>query len=217
MLIAVRSKGMTGESLWNEWQDILENEFEGRMEAISTKAYHSSAGKSITVLFLLIKGFEVQTSDILSEAIGIITDRGRKDTSHNESSSIDAEQIDTVAMMGHRIGMVENIADLKKYLSDIHQQLKPDGQVLLTAFSIQEIKKPRRLSTQKQNVQFEGYPKLSNMQFQYGNLIGPFFSFVNFNAESLKKQAAMTGWQLLPIYHGDDRNYSALLTVSELV
>jgi hypothetical protein len=209
---------MTEEVLWKEWQDILKIEFGRRMAAIGTKGFNSSAGKSITALFLSIKGLNVQAAEILSEVIRIINDRVRIESSQTDNSPIDNDQNDTVAMMGHRIGMVDNFNDLKNYLLDAYLQLKPKGQILLTSINVQNINAPKTISSQKRNLQFKGYNgyvDLSTLEFQYENLIGPFFSLVHFNEETWKNQSALAGWQFKTIYHRDDRNYLTLLTISE--
>ena len=118
---------------WKEWRDILLAEFERRLAAIGAKGYRTiPARKTFTAIFLQVKGFSVPAADILPEAINIIEE---KDTLQPDIPS-SAKEYDAIAMMGHRIGMVENSAGLKQYLQDVRPVLKPEGQILLTSLDI---------------------------------------------------------------------------------
>jgi hypothetical protein len=139
--------------LWNEWQDILLAEFECRLAAIGSKEHRVvSARKNFTVLFLQAKGFKVPAADILPEAIRIIRERKVNDSCY-----------DTIAMIGHRIGMVDNIVGLKQYFQDLYQLLRPEGQVLLTSLDVHTTNEPEHMSYQRQNIQSERYLGVSSM------------------------------------------------------
>ena len=188
---------------WNEWQDILLAEFEHRLAAIGTKGYRIvPARKTFTAIFLQVKDFSVPAADILPEAIRTIRE---KDTLQPDISSSDKGQYDTIAMMGHRFGMVDNSADLKQYLQDICPALKPAGRILLTALDMPAINEK----------EYRSSPALSSLQFQQANLIGPFFVLLRIKADTLKSQATAANWQCELIYRQDDSNYFARLSLSE--
>ena len=149
-------------------------EFERRLAALGTKGIPIvPARKTFTAIFLQVKGFPVPAADILPEAIRTIKE---KDTLQPDISS-SAKEYDAIAMMGHRIGMVENSAGLKQYLQDVRPVLKPEGQILLTALDITAVNEPEHRSN----------PALSNLQFQQANLIGPFFSHVAYKSRHPEK------------------------------
>jgi hypothetical protein len=50
------------------------------------------------------------------------------------------------------------------------------------------------------------------VQFPNGNLLGTYFSMLRFKAETIKYQAARTGWQFQMVYQSDERNYLVLLS-----
>jgi len=102
--------------------------------------------------------------------------------------------------MGHRIGMVENVVDLKQYLQDVRKVLQPWGQILLTSFNVKAANGPG---------QYQG------LQLQEKYLIGPFFSLWRVKAEILEGQAAMTDWQYEVIYQQDESNYLVRLGLAE--
>ncbi len=187
---------------WNEWRDILLGEFERRLTALGTKAYTiTPARKTFAAIFLQVKGFTVPGSGILPEVIKTIKD---KDNLQPDSSP-SAKEFDAVAMMGHRIGMVENIGGLKQYLLDVRPVLKPEGQILFTALDINAANELEHRSN----------PALNNLQFQQVYLIGPFFSMLRIKIDTLKNQAAAANWRCAMIFRQDDSNYLARLSLPE--
>ena len=164
-----------GDDAWKEWQDILLNSFEYRLAITDSKGYQVvQARKTIVALFLQLKGFNVPSADILREAIRTIRKREVKDSRY-----------DTIAMMGHRIGIVDSIASLNQYLEDAHKLLTPDGQILFTSLSVNRTAHQEQKSCEKQNIRY-----VSDMQFQQEKLIGPFFSLLRIKFESSKSQVA---------------------------
>jgi hypothetical protein len=190
---------------WNEWQEILLNAFERRLVAIREKGHQMlPVPKTLTASFLQAKDFKVPDADILSEAIRII-----------KAGEANDSRYDSLAMMGHRFGMVENIIDLKQYLQDINRSLKPEGQVLVTSFDTPPAVKLRQELDRGLNIQSGRCLGIFNSQLQTENLIGPFFGMFRIKAETLKSQAIITNWHCEIIYSQDDNNYLARLSMSE--
>ena len=103
--------------LWKQWRDILLAEYDGRLAALGAKGFGAITGKKAFIaIFLRVKGFSAPAPDILPEAIRILTGQG---------ASLPLKEYDAVAMLGHRIGMVENGSGINKYLQDIGPSLSP--------------------------------------------------------------------------------------------
>jgi cyclopropane fatty-acyl-phospholipid synthase-like methyltransferase len=147
---------------------------------------------------LQVKGLPVSTADILPEAIRIIKEQ--------DDISSCAKEFDTIAMMGHRIGMLENSSGLKQYLQDVRVVLKPEGQILLTSIAVSAAEEP----------ECQSEPALYGLQCQQANLIGPFFTIIRIKADKLKSQADAANWQCEFIYRQDDNNYVARLSLSDI-
>ena len=190
------------EKFWKEWQDILLEEFECKMAAVAAKGqWVVPTRKTLTILFLQVKGFSVPAADILPEAIRTIMEN---DVPQSGISSF-TKEYDSITMMGHRIGMVDNGASLKQYLQDVRAVLKPEGQILLTSFDKHAINESGHRADKI----------LRNKQFQRANLIGPFFNIMHIKADTLKSWAAVTNWHCEFIYRLDDTNYIARLSLLE--
>ena len=197
---------MTGENrnelFWKEWQDILLAEFERRVVAIGVKGQGIvPSRKTFTAIFIQLKSSSVPSADILPEAIRTLKEKA----SLQPDISSSGIEYYAIAMMGHRIGMVENSAGLKQYLQDVLLVLKPKGQILLTSLDIHAVNEPKPQSN----------PALSSLQFQQANLIGPFFNMLSIKVDTLKSQAAVANWQCELTYRQDDSNYFAWLSLSE--
>ena len=197
---------MTGENgnelFWKEWQDILLAEFERRVVAIGVKGQGIvPSRKTFTAIFIQLKSSSVPSADILPEAIRTI----RENDAPQSGISSSVKEYDAIAMMGHRIGMVDNSTQLKQYLQDVRPVPTPEGQILLTSLDVHAVSEPEHRVN----------PTLSKKQFQQANLIGPFFNMLRIKVDNLKSQAAAANWHCELIYRQDDSNYLARLSLSE--
>jgi len=182
------------ELTWNSWREILLAEFAGRLGVAGAKGYQiAPARKAFTAIFIQAKGFNVSAPDVLPEAIKVI-----KQTAGGALM----KEYDDIAMMGHRIGMVNNNAELKQYLQDIRPLLKPAGCVLFTVIDSGSVNIPEHRSG-------------AVVQFQQADLIGPFYNMLRIKIDTLKNQTAAANWQCEIIHRQDDSNYCALLRLTE--
>jgi hypothetical protein len=181
------------ELYWKEWRDSLLGDFEGRLGAMSEKGFRIvPTRKSFIAIFLQVKGFPVPAAGILPEAIRVVKEKNIFD-----------KEYDAIAMMGHRIGMVEKSVELKQYLQDVRAVLKQEGQILFTALDVPNTNEPEQSSS----------PAYNYKQLQQTNLIGPFFDVMRIKADNLQSQAAAANWQCEIIYRQDDNNYFARLSL----
>ncbi len=200
--IIANTKINSEDLFWQEWRDILLVEYNGRLTALGAKGYRTGPERKIfTAIFLQVKGFSLPAPDILPEAIKIIEE---KDTIQPDNQS-SAKEYDAIAMMGHRIGMLENSAGLTQYLQDVRPVLKSEGQILLTALDVGAIQEPERRSG----------TVINSLRFQQANLIGPFFVLLRIKTGTLKSQTAAANWQCEIIYRQDESNYLARLSPCE--
>lgn len=200
----MRNIEMKQDVLWREWREIIQFEFEHKLEASGINMGPASQG--ISAILLLTKSIGASEADILRETIRIIKGRDTNNADQPGCSPQDTQQLDDIAMMGHRIGMVENLSDLNQFLQNIHRVLKLDEQVMLTSIDLQRVARNNRSAE---------YKEFNNVKLPNGNLLGPYFCMVRFNAEAIKYQAAKTGWQFQIVYQNDERNYLVLLSGSE--
>ena len=189
---------------WNDWLDFLIHGFDDRLMALGAKGNRVTSGrKGLTALCLLARDPGVTAADILPEALKNVRGQDARDGQQSVTSLLDAEQSDDIAMLGHRIGLVENSPDLERYLQDAYAFLKPDGQMLFTSLDMNAI------TNRRQNTRSAGRPGEIGLQFQYGNLIGPFYSPFHFDTKALRACVATTNWQCVILQQQSDDNYLA--------
>jgi hypothetical protein len=194
------------EGIWNDWKVFLLQAFECRMTAMDTKGNRLTPGqKGLTALFLLEDDLGLGAADILPEAIKTVREKDSKDAHQADTLSSDEDQYDSIAMMGHRIGFLENSGDLKRYLQDVYELMMPRGQMLFTSIDLHSI------TNQSQNIRSGRYPREIKMQFQYGNLIGPFFGLFHLDSKTLRTYVATIDWQCEILHQQDDENFTAWL------
>ena len=156
-------------------------------------------------MFLLVDDPGLSAADILPEAIKTVKEKDVNDASQADNLPVDEDHYDSIAMMGHRIGFLENSSDLERYLQDVYELMMPKGQMLFTALDMHSF------TNQSQNIQSKRNPGEIEMQFQYGNLIGPFFGLFHLDLKTLRTQVATTDWICEILHQKDDDNYTAWL------
>ncbi len=172
----------------------------------------AGAGTGLHTLFLQNKGFKVTAIDVVPEAIQIMRERGISDAQQADIMTFGGSHFDTILMMGHGIGMVENIAGLAQFLVRTHDLLSLTGQVLLTSLDARITSNPTHLEYQKRNLGSGRYVGEIRMQFKYREIEGPFFGWLHVDPETLKTHAERHNWVCDLVSKQDDGNYLASLT-----
>ena len=157
--------------------------------------------KGLTALFLLVHDLGLSAADILPEAIRRVRKKDPRDIHPADDVALDEDQYDFITMMGHRIGFLENNNALEGYFHEAYQLMRPNGQMLFTSLDMHTIT-ARSQKSQTEEVE---------MQFQGGNLIGPFFGLFHLDAKTLQTQIATTSWQCTVLHQQDEDNYIAWL------
>lgn len=176
----------------------------------------AGAGAGIHSVFLQKKGFPVCSIDVSPEAVLLMRDQGVIDVRQADIMEFSGEKFDTIIMLGHGIGAVENMSGLSYFLRQAKNLLTPDGQILLTSVDVRFSRDPRDLEYQKQNIESGRYFGEVRMQFKYGDLTGPVCGWLQLDAQTLKERANESGLDCEVIIQQDDGNYLAKLSFSNL-
>ena len=170
------------------------------------------AGTGCHSLFLQDKGLAVCAIDVSPEAVQIMRERGVIDVRQADILSFESKTFDTILMMGHGIGVVEDIRGLNQFLDHIITLLSEDGQVLLTSLDVQVPNDPIHLRYQERNLEAGRYFGEIRMQFEYRDSKGPLFGWLHIDPETLRNYASKAGWNCEVTLQQDDGNYLARLT-----
>ncbi len=169
------------------------------------------AGTGLHSMFLQEKGLEVCAIDMSPEAIQVMQGRGVIDVRQADVMSFAGGKFDTILMMGHGIGMVENLSGLDQFLAQARALLRPGGQILFTSLDVRATSEPINLSYQKRNAESGHYVGEIRMRFKYRDVAGPFFTWLHVDPETLTKHAQEFGWHCDVIRMEKDGNYLARL------
>ncbi len=170
------------------------------------------AGTGLHSLFLQDKGLPVCAIDVLPEAVQIMRDRGVVVARKVDILSFENEKFDTILMMGHGIGVVEDINGLIQFLNHVIGLLNRNSQILLTSLNVQATDNPVHLIYQEQNLEAGRYFGEIRMRFKYGDSEGPLFGWLHIDSETLSDYASRAGLKCNVVRQQDDGNYLACLT-----
>lgn len=175
----------------------------------------AGAGTGCHSLFLQQRGLRTCAIDVLPEAVRIMRQRGVADAHVADIMDFTGGWFDTILMLGHGIGMVEDIAGLSRFLNHAHGLLKPAGQVLLDSLDVRVTDSPVHLAYHKSNLEAGRYFGEIRMKFSYKEDYGPLFGWLHIDSESLRTHALAAGWACHVVARQEDGNYLAQLTSLE--
>jgi hypothetical protein len=101
---------------------------------------------------------------------------------------------DTLFMLGHGIGIVENLEGLSKFLAHAKELTKPDGQWILDSLDVSSSKVSTDIAYHKKNRKIGRYIGEIVMQFEFRDTRGPFCPWLHIDYRTLEKYAAKAGW-----------------------
>ena len=170
------------------------------------------AGTGIHSLFLQRKGFNVCAIDILPEAVAIMREKGVTDARVADVMTFVDSDFTTVLMLGHGIGLVGDLSGLDSFLNHLPDLLEPTGQALLTSVDVRRWREPQGLAYTNRNVSSGRYAGEMRMHFEYKGLVGPQFSWLHVDPETLSRRAAKHGFVCELIEQDQEANYLARLS-----
>ena len=174
------------------------------------------AGSGLHALALQERGLDVTAMDISPEAVEVMTKNGVKDVRCADIFSFDPEPYDTLLLMGHGIGMVENLTGLDRFLKRMKGFLNPGGQILLTSLNVSKTDDPRHLAYHDANRNACRYIGEIRIRILYKDIIGEWYTWLQVDASTLKKHAVSFGWKTHVVMQEEDGNYLARLLPADL-
>jgi SAM-dependent methyltransferase len=169
------------------------------------------AGTGLHSLHLQNQGLSVCAIDISPEACEVMREERVNEVCCTDISDFQSKPFDTILILGRSIGMVENLAGLDYFLTDIHRLVKPDGQILLNSADVACTSNPVHLDYHETNRQAGCYIGEIRMHFEYEGLKGPVCGWLQVDSETLANHASKAGWSCEILLQEEDGNYLAKL------
>jgi hypothetical protein len=115
-------------------------------------------------------------------------------------------------MLGHGIGMVEDLPGLNRFLAHAHQLIGSGGQLLLHSRDVRQTDDPNHLTYHEANRRAGHYIGEICLQFEYEGQSGPYCGWLHVDPPTLRQRAEQGGWNCEIILEQDSGEYLARLT-----
>lgn len=177
---------------------------EPRFSMIEKKALELCFGNVLDVgagtgrhsLFLQHNGFDTHSIDISAEAVEIMQRRGIKNVTCESVFNFHDGKFDTILLLMHGIGMVENLKGFRHFLLHAEQLLNPDGIIVFDTLDVRCTKDPKNLAYHERNKKLNRYIGEIHMQFEYKGVVGAPYIWLHIDPETLKKEVSKAGWSI---------------------
>jgi SAM-dependent methyltransferase len=154
------------------------------------------AGTGRHSLFLQHNGVNTCSIDISPEAIEIMQKRGMKNVTCESFFDFNNGKFDTILLLLHGIGMVENLDGFRRFLIHAEQLLNPGGIIVFDALDVRCTKDPKNLEYHERNRKLNRYIGEIHMQFEYKGVVGEPYSWLHIDPDTLENEISKTGWTL---------------------
>ena len=194
--------------------------FPGEMEAINLcrgTVLDIGAGSGIHSLVLQSRGLKVTAIDIDPNAVEIMIDRGIKDVRCVDVMKFENGAYDTLLMLGHGIGMTENIQGFNLFLDHAVNLIGNKGQLLINSVDVRQTDDSSHLKYHQANKNKGRHIGEVLMQIEYKGERGPFFGWLHIDPQTLEKRSAMKNWETEILYQEKNGEYLARLTYKKSV
>ena len=152
------------------------------------------AGSGLHSLELQARGLAVTALEISPEAVAVMARRGVRDARCADIFRFQEAPFDTLLMLGHGIGITENLAGLDRFLELTRRLLALGGRLLLDSTDVRRTDDPRHLAYHEANRSAGRYVGEIRIQLDFGGRKGPFCGWLHVDPETLAERAAQAGW-----------------------
>ena len=194
--------------------------FPGEMEAINLcrgTVLDIGAGSGIHSLVLQSRGLKVTAIDIDPNVVEIMIDRGIKDVRCVDVMQFENGAYDTLLMLGHGIGLTENIQGFNLFLDHAVNLIGNKGQLLINSVDVRQTDDSVHLKYHQANKNKGRHIGEVLMQIEYKGEQGPFFGWLHIDPKTLEKRSAMKNWETEILYQEKNGEYLARLTYKKSV
>lgn len=170
------------------------------------------AGTGLHSLVLQSRGVTVTAIDISEAAVEIMKESGVRNVHCVDVLQFEAGSFDTVLLLGHGIGMVEDLSGLHRFLIHAHRLTTAGGRLLVHSLDVRQTDDPVHLAYHEANRRAGRYVGETRLQFEYDGHVGPFCGWLHVDPHTLRQEADSIGWGCDVILEQEGGDYLACLT-----
>jgi len=171
------------------------------------------AGTGIHTLVLQRRGLPVTAIDVCPEAVSIMIERGVTAARQADVMDLEGGPFDTLLMLGHGIGMVQDLEGLDRFLAHARGLAHPGGQLLLDSLDVRRSDDPGHLAYHEANRLAGRYFGETRLQFAYQGSTGPSCGWLHVDPETLAERAETAGWRSETLLATGTGEYLARLAI----
>jgi SAM-dependent methyltransferase len=191
----------------------------GSFSAIENKALSLCRGRILDVgagtgkhsLALQDQGLSVCAIDILPDAVKIMQSSGVKEVLCADILNFDDERFDTILMLGHGLGLSQNLKGLDLLLKRLRTLLSENGIILCDSLDVRITSDTGNLSYQKSIEEKGRYRGEVRFSFEYKGIKGPPVKWLHVDPDTLKNYASRNKYSCEIILMEDTGDYLASL------
>jgi len=169
------------------------------------------AGTGLHSLVLQSRGLTVSAIDVNSLAVTIMQESGVQDARRADIFEFESGPFDTLLMLGHGIGMAEDLAGLNRFLAHARTLVRREGQVLVHSHDVRKTKDPCHLDYHDANRRAGRYIGEIRMQFAFAGETGPLCGWLHVDPETLRRHAEQAEWACETVLEEASGDYLARL------
>lgn len=169
------------------------------------------AGAGTHTLVLQDRGLQVTALDICPEAVAVMRRRGVRDVREGDVATFDDGPFDTLLLLGHGIGMVEDLPGLEPFLSRARRLAGEAGRLLVHSLDVTRTADPGHLAYHA-FLRAEGrYVGATRVRFAFAGERGPLCGWLHLDPDTLSARAARAGWTTRLLVQDESGDYLAEL------
>jgi SAM-dependent methyltransferase len=173
------------------------------------------AGTGLHSLALQTAGITVTAIDISEAAVEIMKERGVRDAHRGDVFQFEGGPFDTLLLLGHGIGMVEDLRGLNRFLTHAHRITCGKGRILAHSLDVQQTADPVHQAYHAANRRAGRYVGETRLQFEFEGQTGQYCGWLHVDPQVLQQEARSTGWGCEVVLEQEGGDYLACLTHTE--
>jgi SAM-dependent methyltransferase len=185
---------------------------EAALELCRGRVLDVGAGAGCHSLVLQERRLAVCAIDVSPEAVEIMRRRGVEEAHCADIFAFRAEPFDTLLMLMNGVGIVGNLAGLRRFLQEVPRLLRPGGQILLDSYDPKWSEDSDSAAVMAAGP--AGYVGEMRFQLEYEGRRGAFYAWLFVDLPTLRMYAEAEGWSCEGIWHEAEGHYLARLTRS---
>lgn len=152
------------------------------------------AGAGIHSLILQDRGVRVTALDLCPDAVAVMRRRGVRNVRHGNVAAFDGGPFGTLLLLGHGIGMVEDLPGLDAFLAHASRLAGVGGRILVHSMDVTRTAEPVHLNYQAALARDGRYVGATRIRFRFAGECGPLCGWLQVDPETLATRAVRAGW-----------------------